>query len=64
MTHYFSTQIKINNPEETQKYLDKVDDIFNRFNGKYLAIDESLKILEGKELYKVCTDKIQHKTGF
>jgi uncharacterized protein (DUF1330 family) len=47
MKHYFVAQIKINDPEEYEKYLENFDDIFSRFNGEYLAIDESPAILEG-----------------
>ena len=47
MIHYFVAQIKINNPDEYQKYLDKFDDIFAKYKGEYLAIDESPTLLEG-----------------
>jgi uncharacterized protein (DUF1330 family) len=47
MIHYFVAQIKINNPEEYEKYLDKFDDIFSKYKGEYLAIDESPTLLEG-----------------
>jgi uncharacterized protein (DUF1330 family) len=51
MIHYFLAQIKINNPDEFQKYLDKLEDIFYKYNGEYLAIDESPAILEGSWNY-------------
>ena len=47
MTHYFAAQIKINDPAEYQKYLDRFDDIFSQYKGEYLAIDESPTLLEG-----------------
>ena len=47
MTHYFVAQIRINDHEEYEKYLENFDDIFSRFKGKYLAIDESPTLLEG-----------------
>lgn len=47
MIHYFAAQIKINNPYEYEKYLDKFDDIFSKYKGEYLAIDESPTLLEG-----------------
>ena len=47
MIHYFVAQIRINNPEEYEKYLDKFDGIFSRYMGEYLAIDESPTLLEG-----------------
>ena len=47
MTHYFVAQIKIHNQDEYNKYLDKFDDIFSKYKGEYLAIDESPSLLEG-----------------
>ena len=47
MTYYFAAQIKINDPSEYEKYLDRFDDIFSQYNGEYLAIDESPTLLEG-----------------
>ena len=47
MKYYFVAQIRIHNPKEYEKYLEKIDDIFSKFKGKYLAVDESPSILEG-----------------
>ena len=47
MAYYFTAQIKIHDPGEYQKYLDRFDEIFERFKGEYLAIDESPLLLEG-----------------
>jgi len=47
MIHYFVAQIKIHDPVEYEKYLENFDDIFSRFKGEYLAIDESPTLLEG-----------------
>jgi uncharacterized protein (DUF1330 family) len=47
MIHYFVAQIKIHNHEEYEKYLEKFDEIFSRYKGEYLAIDESPALLEG-----------------
>lgn len=47
MKHYFVAQIKINDHDEYEKYLENFDEIFSRYNGKYLAIDESPSLLEG-----------------
>lgn len=47
MKHYFVAQIKINDNDEYEKYLENFDEIFSRYNGKYLAIDESPSLLEG-----------------
>jgi uncharacterized protein (DUF1330 family) len=51
MTYYFVAQIRINNPAEYQKYLDRVDEIFERYNGEYLAVDEAPSLLEGNWNY-------------
>jgi len=48
MKHYFVAQIKINDYDEYEKYLEHFDGIFSKFNGKYLAIDESPTLLEGR----------------
>jgi uncharacterized protein (DUF1330 family) len=47
MKHYFAAQIKINDPDEYEKYLDRFDEIFTQYKGEYLAIDESPTLLEG-----------------
>lgn len=51
MNYYFSAQIKINDEEEYQKYIAQVDNVFSKFNGKYLAVDDSPIIIEGKWNY-------------
>ncbi len=48
MKHYFVAQIKIRDPKEYEEYLENFDDIFSKYNGEYLAIDESPTLLEGK----------------
>lgn len=47
MSHYFIAQIKIHDTSEYQKYLDKAEEIFKKFNGKYLAVDNHPLVLEG-----------------
>ncbi len=47
MSYYFIAQIKINNTEEYQKYIDKAGKVFSKYNGEYLAIDNNPKVLEG-----------------
>jgi len=48
MSYYFVANIKINDQLEYQKYIDKVDEVFSKYNGKYLAVDDNPKIIEGK----------------
>jgi uncharacterized protein (DUF1330 family) len=51
MAHYFVAQIKINDHDEYGKYLDKFDDIFSKYKGEVLAVDESPVLLEGSWSY-------------
>ena len=51
MKYYFVAQIKVHDDAEYQKYLDKVDEVFEKFNGKYLAVDLQPTVLEGKWEY-------------
>jgi uncharacterized protein (DUF1330 family) len=65
MSYYFVAQIRINDDEEYEKYLEKVDDIFSQYNGEYLAVDESPAILEGKWDYtKSVIIKFESKAEF
>jgi len=51
MSYYFIAQIKIKDEIEYQKYLDNAGEIFKKYNGKYLAVDNNPQILEGKWNY-------------
>jgi len=51
MNHYFIAQIKINDDNEYQKYIDKSASIFKKYNGEYLSVDNSPQILEGRWNY-------------
>ena len=51
MSCYFVAQIQINDKDEYQKYLDGVDAVFSKFNGKYLAVDGAPETLEGHWSY-------------
>ncbi len=51
MSYYFIAQIRINNEREYQKYIDKAEEIFKNYKGKYLAVDNSPIILEGNWNY-------------
>ncbi len=48
MKYYFIAQIRIHNPSEYDRYLEHFDEIFSKYKGEYLAIDESPTLLEGK----------------
>ena len=49
--YYFVAHIKINDRSEYKKYTDQTDNIFTKFKGKYLAVDNQPKLLEGKWNY-------------
>lgn len=51
MSHYFIANIKINNEDEYKKYLNEADEVFSKYNGKYLAVDNKPIILEGNWKY-------------
>ena len=51
MSYYFVANIKINDENEYEKYIEKVEEVFSKFEGKYLAVDDSPKLLEGKWKY-------------
>lgn len=49
--YYFVANIKIKNYQEYQKYVALVDEVFSKFNGKYIAIDDEPQVLEGAWKY-------------
>ena len=51
MSVYFFANIKINDLEEYQKYLDACDEVFDQYNGEYLAVDSAPVVLEGEWRY-------------
>ena len=51
MACYFIAQINIHDLDEYQKYLDGFDDIFKRYNGKVIAVDDKPSVLEGEWSY-------------
>ena len=48
MSYYFVANINIRDDQEYQKYLDDVDEVFAKFRGTYLAVDDLPEILEGE----------------
>ena len=51
MTSYFVAQIKIHDWDEYEKYLEKYDNVFDKFKGKVIAVDAKPTLLEGKWPY-------------
>lgn len=52
MSSYFIAQINIHTPDEYENYLQGYDDIFNRYQGTVLAVDEQTVVLEGDWPYQ------------
>lgn len=47
MSYYFLAHIKITDEAEYAKYLVQVDEVFEKYEGKYLAVDKAPLLLEG-----------------
>lgn len=47
MSYYFIAQIEITDPAVYQKYLDNAGNVFRKFKGKYLVLDDRPTLLEG-----------------
>jgi uncharacterized protein (DUF1330 family) len=48
MSVYFMANIRIHDPLEYKKYLDRSEEIFKRYKGSYLAVDDRPLVLEGE----------------
>lgn len=48
MSVYFMASISIRDKEEYNKYLEQADEVFSRYRGRYLALDDHPRVLEGK----------------
>ncbi|MCP4205436.1 MAG: DUF1330 domain-containing protein [Shimia sp.] len=51
MSAYFIAQIGIRDPEEYQSYLNGYDEVFARYKGKVIAVDDKVTVLEGEWSY-------------
>ena len=51
MTVYLIAQIQIEDQEEYQKYLDGFFEIFDQFNGSFIASNPQTEVLEGEWAY-------------
>lgn len=51
MSAYFIANIRIKDPTEYQKYLDGSAAVFQKYKGRYLAVDDCPEILEGSWNY-------------
>jgi len=65
MSIYFTANIKIVNTELYQKYLDRADEVFAKFNGEYLAVDNFPQLLEGSKKHgRMVIIKFETKQDF
>jgi uncharacterized protein (DUF1330 family) len=48
MSYYFMAAISIRDNKEYDRYLEGCDEIFARYGGEYLAVDDNPQLLEGK----------------
>jgi uncharacterized protein (DUF1330 family) len=47
MPVYFYANIRVKDEAEYEKYLARVDEVFEKYKGEYLVVDESPELLEG-----------------
>ena len=65
MSFYFVANINIEDQLEYEKYVNEVDKVFSKFNGKYLVVDDKPKILEGNWDYsRVVIIEFETETDF
>jgi len=48
MSHYFIAKIKIIDEAGYQKYLDGAGEVFKKYKGEYLSVDNKPLVLEGR----------------
>ncbi len=51
MSVYFMVNIEIINELDYQLYLDRSEEVFSKYKGTYLVVDNAPKVLEGKWNY-------------
>lgn len=51
MSYYFIANIRINNDREYQKYIERSGEVFKKYKGEYLAVDNNPGIIEGNWEY-------------
>ncbi len=48
MATFFVAQISIEDPERYKQYLQGYDEVFSRFHGRVVAVDDAVSLLEGE----------------
>jgi uncharacterized protein (DUF1330 family) len=47
----FIAQITINDSDKYQQYIDGFYEVFDKYNGKVLSVDDNPRVIEGKKIY-------------
>lgn len=64
MSAYIVANIKVSDPQEYERYLEGCDEVFAKYNGEYLAVDEKPVILEGEWNYsKIVLNRFPGEAG-
>lgn len=65
MSYYFVANIKINDEKEYQRYIEKTEEVFKMYKGKYLVVDNTPEVLEGNWDYtRTVIIEFESKTEF
>ena len=51
MSNYFIAYIKIHHPEEYERYLEGFDEVFEKYKGEVIVVDDRPTVLEGEWPY-------------
>jgi len=64
MSAYIVANIKVSDPQVYERYLEGCDEVFAKYNGEYLAVDEKPVILEGEWNYsKIVLNRFPGEAG-
>ncbi len=65
MSHYFIAKIKIHNEAAYRNYLDLAGEVFKKYNGEYLSVDNRPRTIEGHwECTRTVLIKFESKSDF
>jgi uncharacterized protein (DUF1330 family) len=65
MSYYFVANIRIQDEEEYEKYLEKAMEVFRKYKGSYLAVDDNPLPVEGNWDYtRVVLIRFDSKADF
>lgn len=65
MPFYFIANIKLTDESGYKKYVEKSGEIFSKYNGEYLAVDNNPEVLEGNwQFSRIVIIKFETKSDF